>query len=113
MTRLARWPAGFLVTQLIEVPVYLVACQHLPWPKRIGVAFGASLITHPFVWFLGPMLVPEPYPLRLALSEGFAILVEAGWLRAFGVRDALLWSIFANSLSVVGGHLLHALLGWP
>lgn len=113
MTRLARWPGGFLLTELVELPVYWVALEHLPPGRRGAVAFGASLITHPVVWFVGPWLIPEPYGLRVAVSEAFAIGVEAAWLRAFGAKDALLWSVFANSLSMVVGHLVHAAVGWP
>ncbi len=73
MTRLARWPGSLLVSQLFEVPVYLVTCKHLPWPRRVGVAFGVRLLAHLFVWFLGgPWLVPEPYGTCSATSRRLA-----------------------------------------
>ncbi|MEZ4315722.1 MAG: hypothetical protein R3F14_47505, partial [Polyangiaceae bacterium] len=87
------------------------------WGWRVGVAFGASAITHPVVWFAMPTLAiallrvaawtgPFEFSPELSttiyglLAEGFAVTVEALYLRAFGVRRPLLWSVIANASSV-------------
>ncbi|MEZ4298179.1 MAG: hypothetical protein R3B70_24720 [Polyangiaceae bacterium] len=147
-----RWfLIAFLVTQLVEVPIYERALRERhsapatrgappdgpptadkAHPRaraaRIWIAFGASTITHPIVWFAMPaltvalleaaarrgILLPHPgwntivYGL---LAEGFAVGVEALYLRAFRVRRALLWSVAANACSVVLGTALVRVLG--
>ena len=37
--------------------------------------------------------------LYLLIAEGFAVGVEAWWLKRWGVREALLWSLLANASS--------------
>ena len=49
---------------------------------------------------------------QLAIAEGFAVLVEAGFLACFGVRRALLWALAANACSVVIGFFCYTRLGW-
>ena len=46
-----------------------------------------------------------------ALAEGFAVLAEAAYLRAFGLRRALGWSIAANVASVIVGTAVVASAG--
>lgn len=144
---------AFAITQLVEIPIYVRALRprstsapredagiqkvrsdvgaHLAprgrsWRSRAGIAFGASALTHPFVWFVFPSLT-EALLATLArvglsldstartlvygvLAEGFAVLAEAGYLRTFGVRRALAWSLAANTSSVlIGTFAVHAL----
>jgi hypothetical protein len=42
-----RWLVAFAVTQAVECPLYVRVFR-----VRLGVAFGASAITHPFVCFV-------------------------------------------------------------
>ncbi len=103
-----RWGVAFAVTQLVEVPIYLRA------QRRFGVAFGASAITHPMVWFVVPALWRGgSYLGMIIVAEAFAVLTEALWLRRFGVCHALAWSLFANAASVAIGLSLRAATGWP
>lgn len=115
------WIDAFLLTQVVEVPIYLYALRSAV-PRRqarLAVAFGASAVTHPIVWFVIPELVYSPLdPLRgwatlIVVAEAFAVGVEAVWLRAFSLRRALLWSLGANMASFGIGQLLRALIGWP
>ena len=123
---LARFALAFGLTQIIEVPIYTRGTRVRPI-----VAFGASAITHPVVWFVMPRLADAIYAwmsLRgvaivhraafrtlgfALLAEGFAVGVEAMYLRAFKVRRALVWSLLANGASAGLGYLLWALTGWP
>ncbi len=109
------WLSAFAFTQLIEVPIYTYALQELKISnvKRIAVAFGASAITHPFVWFAFPALIPESYVVMIIVCETFAVLVEAVYMRAFGLRLYFSWSLVANALSFGLAILLRKLIGWP
>jgi hypothetical protein len=107
---LGAWLAAFVFTQIIEVPIYTrwLRCSPL-------VAFGASAITHPIVWF--GFFHPAwhaPYALKLVLAEVFAWLVEAAY---FGLilrqRRVLLVALVANAASLGVGLLSRWLFGAP
>lgn len=112
------WLEAFTFTQAIEVPVYVFAwwVTTRRWEARaVGVAFAASLWTHPIVWAVFP-LVPRLWgcvgTLRcwqesVALAELFAFAVEAVWLGRWGVRQAWAWSLIGNGASFGLGALLH------
>ena len=121
------WLVAFVFTQCIEIPIYVRALRGRP-----VVAFGASAITHPIVWFVIPrmwvrsylsliawsplFIVRAPiarYACMVLLAESFAIAVEALYLRAFDVRRAFAWSLLANGASVTLGLLSRAAFGWP
>lgn len=112
---MVAWLSAFAFTQLVEVPIYGYALRETAESrlKRLGVAFGASAITHPFVWFAFPLLFPDSYPLAVVASETFAVLVEAAYLRTFGVALYFSWSLVANASSFGLGILLRNLVGWP
>ncbi|HEY8378418.1 MAG TPA: hypothetical protein VIK91_18100 [Nannocystis sp.] len=133
---LARWFWSFVFTQLVEVPVYLRALSgpdRTPppsWPHRVGLAFLASALTHPYVWFVffplfylpgpiddlaaaWPALDAHRYTAYLLFAESFAVVVEALLLRACGLRRAFLWALLANATSVALGFVSRWLFGWP
>lgn len=99
------WLIAFALTQLVEVPIYLVATK-----RNLQVAFLASTFTHPIVWFVFP-LVPIAYWPMVALAEAFAVVVEAAWLRVNRVSHPVRWSVIANASSVAVGLLIRALTG--
>lgn len=106
---LTRWAAAFLLTQLVEVPIYGYALR-----GRLLIAFGASTITHPIVWFVIQPLWPGRYHHGALLAEAFAITVEAIYLyRAGDLRRAWAWSLGANAASVAASIATRALLQWP
>jgi hypothetical protein len=109
MAYFLAWLRAFLFTQRVEVPIDSVGL-------RVGlpVAFGASAITHPILWFVIFPYVQLPYFWRIALGEGFAFLVEAVYF-AFLLRRrrALLWSAVANAASFGTGMLSRWLFGMP
>ena len=109
----AAWARAFVVTQLVEAPVY-----HFGFGAPVSAALAASTLTHPIVWFVffGPFepLVSLSYAPRLVLAEAFAWLVEALVLRVWTRRQgALAWSLVANGGSVAVGSALRALFGFP
>jgi hypothetical protein len=111
-----HWVSAFALTELVEVPIYLVALRASRRSSlaRFAIAFGASLITHPLVWFVIPELFATlAYRTRVLIAEGFAIAVEAAYLAAFRQRFALRWSITANAASFALGLVCRSTLGWP
>ena len=115
---LGAWLFAFAFTQIVEIPIYLWALSRAHGgasrARDAIVAFAASAITHPVVWFVFPRLFsPRAYVPMLTCAEAFAVLVEAAWLRAFGVRRALAGSLVANGASLGLGMLSRAMFGMP
>ena len=120
-----HFAVAFAFTQVIEIPLYL------RWARlRPGAAFGASLITHPIVWFALPALwaslyLAGVYPLvgeldrtsyalgYGAIAETFAILVEALYLRCLGAPRPFRTALLVNAISAAIGTATHVLTGWP
>ena len=112
------WLAAFVLTQLVETPIYTLAQRRDGPPaallRRVGFAFLASALTHPVVWFVIPEIIPlERYTLFFVFAEGFAVFAEALLMRALGLRHAAIWALVANASSVVVGYVIRALFGWP
>ncbi len=107
---MSAWLRAFLFTQLVEVPIYVRALD-----CSIPVAFGASAITHPVVWFgIFSPWIDADYGSRVIAAELFAWLVEAACFAfLFRKRRALLWAFVANGASASAGFLSRALFGVP
>lgn len=98
-----HWLIAFAVTQAVEVPLYLRATE-----RKWVAAFGASLITHPIVWFLFPRYWPRGHwETMVACSVLFAVAVEAAWLASFGVKRPIEWALLANAASFLASAVLH------
>ena len=115
---IARWLVAFAVTQLVEIPIYLRAQSaqvgDASYARRLAVAFGASALTHPVVWFVVPALWRgHSYVAMVLFAEAFAVLAEALWLSRFRIPSALGYSLAANAASVAVGLTLRAATGWP
>jgi hypothetical protein len=107
------WLRAFAVTQLVEVPVYTRLSRVTRWQ-----AFGASLLTHPVLWFVIFPHLQAGFWTKSAVGEGWAWLAEAAYLR-YLVRSeprlsrALWVSLAANAASVAVGLTLRWLTGYP
>lgn len=116
---LIGWLSAFALTQAVELPIYVRALREGERPTidrlpiAIAIAFGASALTHPIVWFVMPKLIPDNWLTMVIVAELFAITAEAAWLRAFELPRALAWAGFANAASVLVGIVLRQLIGWP
>ena len=99
------WSGAFLLTQLIEVPIYLRAARSLPMLKRAAYALGASTITHPIIWFCVPWET-MPYATLVILAEGFAIGTEGLWGSYWRVPRPWLTSLVANATSLAVGLII-------
>lgn len=109
------WVLAFLFTQAVEVPVYAAALRSRPLAGRLAIAFGASLVTHPIVWW-SVLTFARDHDSYVAWSTGaelFAVTAEALWLKLFGVSRPLPWAILANAASLGLGLGSRALFGVP
>lgn len=110
-----RWLWAFVFTELVETGIYVPALGARPLRERLAIGLGASAITHPIVWYvipeIGQALAIGWWP-TVAIAESFAVLVEAAWLAAFGVRRAFVWSLAANMASFGLGLFGYTLLNW-
>ncbi len=121
------WLRAFLLTQTIEMGVYAHASGSRPLRERLAIAFGASAITHPIVWFVIPEAVRRllaqhglstgwqtDWWVGIAVAETFAFSAEAIWLALFGVRpaQAAAASLLANGASFTLGLFLYENMGW-
>ena len=109
----AAWLSAYLLTQSVEIPIYVMATRGRPWRARLVIAAAASQLTHPMVWFVIPAIPWPSYDAYFLGAEGFAVLAEAFLLWGIGARSPLLWSLAANAGSVAVGSLLRYVVGWP
>jgi hypothetical protein len=118
----ASWLRAFLFTQMIEMGVYVRATDR-PLRERAAIAFAASAITHPLVWFVIVDVVRileltgsyrTDWWIGVAAAETFAVLAEAAWLTVWRVRPfaALAWALGANAFSFTAGLFCYECLGW-
>ena len=103
------WSGAFLLTQLIEVPIYLRAARSLPVLKRAAYALGASTLTHPVIWFYLPW-ESMPYATVLIVAECFAIGIEGLWGCCWCVPRPWLTSLAANATSLATGMIFRRLM---
>jgi hypothetical protein len=107
---IALWLRAFLLTQLVEIPIYrrALGCGYL-------AAFGASAITHPLVWLGVVYRLGGLSYLQLAiLAELFAWLTEGAYFTfLLKKRRGFLWALVANAASVLVGWLSHRWFGVP
>ncbi len=86
-----------------------------PLRERVAIAFAASAITHPLVWYVIPDVAGSVgiawWP-TVGIAESFAVLAEAAWLASFGVRRALAWAFVANGTSFLIGLFCYTHFGW-
>jgi predicted PurR-regulated permease PerM len=120
MAMVMAWLSAYLFTQVVECPIYLFAQRDSSrrWRAQMAIAFAASGITHPIVWFVIPPLWMNAdqfggYWTMVAIAEVFAVVAEGAFLWALGLRRALLWALLANVASAGLGLLSRSLFGWP
>jgi len=113
-----KWLIAFAFTQAFEVPIYLLAMHRqrldaLGWERWL-IAFGASALTHPIVWFVLPTTIKwVSFWGYVAIAETFAVGAEALILQRFGVKRPLLLAFVANATSAGLGLTSRWLFGVP
>lgn len=110
-----RWLSAFVFTELVETGIYVQALGTRPLRERLAIGLGASAITHPLVWYVIPD-VTHSFAIAwwptVGIAETFAVVIEAIWLWAFGVKRAFWWSLAANGTSFTLGLFGYAILRW-
>ena len=55
------WIMAFSLTQVLEITAALIfwTDKKVSWLRKVSIVFGASLITHPMVWFVFPQIRDE------------------------------------------------------
>ncbi len=99
------WLAAYMITQAVEIPIYLYAGRRIVAWRRWLMAIGASTVTHPVVWFAFPWETAS-WELCFVLAETFAAVVEGGLGKLAGVARPWLWSLMANVASVAAGFVV-------
>ena len=121
---LGRWGVAFLLTQAMEIPIWAFALARNGPTRSLGVrlelAFLASMLTHPWVWFAFPALTTllenqgvahkTAWSVMIFCAEMFAWLVEARLMARFGLRNATFWSAIANATSYTAGRIAWGIL---
>lgn len=115
---IGAWLSAFFVTQLVEVPIYVAAQARQKSPARrlsaqIALAFGASAITHPIVWFVIPLLPARHYWEMVVRAEAFAVGVEGLYFYFLRLKRPFVWALVANGASLSLGLLSRYLFDWP
>jgi hypothetical protein len=110
---LLRWGAAFLLTLLIELPIYgWLGHRCGTGPRAVAGGGLGTLMTHPLLWFAWPLVVAD-YLLRTISGELLVCLLEGVVLRAvapgMGWRRAMAVSFLANAASYGTGVALHVL----
>ena len=106
------WLRAFILTQLVELPIYAWAlgrpgapCRAL-WLRALA-AFGASASTHPLVWMTtGRLASVLGFWPAAAIIELGVVGVEALYFRLWRLQRALLWALAANAASFGAGLIL-------
>lgn len=113
--------AGLIFTVTLEtiVLVFLVrktfsiGVETIPSVRLIASGWFASFSTIPYVWYVFTFLMlGQPRPLVIAVSELFALFVETIFYAIFlpiGIRKAFIISFAANVVSFLLGLLLQGM----
>ena len=115
----AAWLAAFVLTLLIEIPVFALVARLLGrkdagraplWRLLLAGAAG-TCVTHPLLWFVWPRLFGD-YSAYIVSGELLVAAIEAGtfYLIARPIRlpTAIAASFLANGLSFFVGLILGA-----
>lgn len=122
---LLLWAQAFLLTQLVEVPLYATQLRHLSLWRRLAAAALPSAVTHPLLFVGGPLLVlqipvcavapdsallaqPACWTAMTVVGETLVVAVEALILRRLGVRHPWSTALAVNACSFVVGLIWEA-----
>lgn len=109
------WPYIFVMTCLLELPIYLWLLRQAVKPAwGLLLCLTLNLLTHPVVWFVLPALLENQVHYVL-VAEAFAVIVEGlalialtRWKRWEGLPWLSLLGVafLANAVSATVGELL-------
>lgn len=105
------WLLAFCLTQVVEAPLYLMACPDRSIQHRLVIALGASAITHPALYF-GIRAIDGDWMTLVLAGELVVVAIEAGWLALWRVDQPVAWALLANASSVAVGGLIQLSSMW-
>ena len=107
-----NWITAFTITQVLEISVGNIFWKdtNVSRAKKILILFGASLITHPMVWFVFSDIRNDggfSYYEYLFMAESYAYGIEAWYYYILKVKRPVLLSIITNTCSFCAGLLIY------
>jgi hypothetical protein len=114
------WASAFVLTLVIEVPVWsvLLGRSGVPARRAVATAVLVNAVSHPVLWFVVRPGLAAVLPgdagawAALALGEVLVVVVEAvlaGWCTSLPVRPRVAIAVAANAASLGVGLVLAAM----
>jgi hypothetical protein len=106
--RALAWTLAFEIPVVVGFLKFGPWKVDLSWPRALGAGFAPTGLTLPYLWFLGPWLMPDRTVL-MVVGELSVVAVEAvllGLLAPLSWKRALALSFAANLVSFLSGELL-------
>ena len=106
------WLRAFLLTLLLEIPVFVLFVRgRVPMLRAALAGAAGTCLTHPLLWLVWPYLNPDHYASNLAIAEVIIAMVETVTFHAIVWRVKLgrsaAASFTANALSTGIGLLIY------
>ncbi|MFA6189634.1 MAG: hypothetical protein WC680_10200 [Sulfuricurvum sp.] len=92
-----------------EIPIMLLLLRTYPALRILIVSAAASLITHPFAWYVAMLLSPSEYQIGLVFIEGMVIILE-GFLYWKFVPLSFKRAIVDSAIANIGSFLIGGLI---
>ena len=96
---LELWLNAFLLTLLIEIPIYFSCIRGKVW-ERLLLSYAPTGLTHPPLWFLFPWGQYD-YLFLYVSSELLVLLVEGSYLKLMKVDKPFKLAFTANIFSAL------------
>lgn len=111
MDTITLWFWSFLLTLLIELPVFVLFVKNIvPFRRSLLAGMAGTFFTHPLLWFVWPLVVFENYALYFISGEILVAVIECftfyAVARPVSFRRSFSASISANAISAIFGLLL-------
>ena len=107
---LITWLVAFSLTYLLEAAVYQLSFvdsdQYKPRRRRLLDCLMINACTHPFVFLVLPLMIPEHPTVYVAVAELVAFVTEGFLLTRFGYKNPWRMSAVANVVSWLFGSWL-------
>jgi len=100
------WLEAFILTQLVEVPLYCWLLSSGALWRRALVGFIATTITHPIIWFVLHAMATSwnlSHEIYLLMAESYAVGVEGLFLWALSYAKPWRLALLINMASFALG----------
>ena len=109
---ISQWLRAFLLTLLLEIPVFVLFVRgRVPMLRAVLAGAAGTCFTHPLLWLVWPYLDPDHYAVHVAVSEFLIAVMETLTFHAIArpvkLGRAAAASFCANALSTGAGLLIY------